>query len=108
MSEEQPFEREQTDQAAREAAEIGGRADEQVDQAQRPVTEAGGGESEGFEQTQRELIEHASHADQQSAHAILHDRGRPEEPVDSSEQTAGDHEHSSELRSDEHGQQNER
>jgi hypothetical protein len=74
------FEEEQVHEAEREAAGIGGVAgDEQLDPAMRPVLEAGGGEAEGFEQAEAALIEHASHADQQSAHAILHDQGAPEE-----------------------------
>ena len=47
----------------------------------RPVLEAGGGEAEGFELAEEELIEHASHGDEQSAHAILHHQGSDEEPV---------------------------
>jgi hypothetical protein len=78
---------------------IGGIAgDEAIDPAQRPVREAGGGEAEGFEEAEAALIEHASHGDQQSAHAILHDQARPEE--DERPQSAyaeADHEASSEL-----------
>ena len=51
--------------------------EEGLDPAQLPVTEAGGGVAEGFEESERALIEHASHGDQQSAHTILHDQGRP-------------------------------
>jgi hypothetical protein len=51
-------------------------------EAQRPLVEAGGGEAEGFELAEEELIEHASHGDQQSAHAILHHQGAEEEAVD--------------------------
>jgi hypothetical protein len=99
MSTGRRFEQEQTDEAAREAAQIGGMAgDEDIDPAERPVREGGGGESEGFEQAQQALIEHASHADQQSAHAILHHQGQPEELLATDEDAAGDHEHSSELR----------
>jgi hypothetical protein len=43
------------------------------------------------------LIEHASHGDQQAAHAILHDQGSPEEPSSSREDSESDHERSSEL-----------
>lgn len=88
---------EETEAAAAEAAQIGGVAgDENLDPAMRPVIEAGGGEAEGFEEAERALIEHASHGDQQSAHAILHDQGRAEEgpaQIDAD----GDHERSSEL-----------
>ncbi len=66
--------------AAREAGAIGGVAgDEDLDPARRPVQEGGGGEAEGFEEAEAFLIEHASHGDQQSAHAVLHDQGRSEE-----------------------------
>jgi hypothetical protein len=98
MSTGRRFEQEQADEAAREAAQIGGvTGDEDINPAERPVIEGGGGESEGFEQAQQALIEHASHADQQSAHAILHHQGQPEELDATNEDTAGDHEHSSEL-----------
>lgn len=101
MSDERRFEQEQADAAASEAARIGGdTGDEDVDPAERAVREGGGGESEGFEQAEQELIEHASHSDQQSAHAVLHDQGNPEESTTGND-AAGDHEHSSELRSDE-------
>jgi hypothetical protein len=80
---EDPFEREETEAAAAEAAMVGGRTpapdDPDEDEAMRPVVEAGGGEAEGFEEARDELIEHASHGDQQSAHAVLHDQGLPEE-----------------------------
>ncbi|MGN6373441.1 MAG: hypothetical protein ACTHM1_10720 [Solirubrobacteraceae bacterium] len=102
MSPDPRFEREQADAAAQEAAGIGGRAgDEQLDPAERPVLEGGGGEAEGFEQAESALIEHASHGDQQSAHAILHHQGLPEEPDPQRENGEADHEHSSELEQDE-------
>jgi hypothetical protein len=92
------FEREETDAAAIEAAQIGGGpVNEELPPAERPVIEGGGGESEGFEESERALIEHASHGDQQSAHAILHDQGRPEEANASREDSEADHERSSEL-----------
>jgi len=94
---EEYFEREQEQEAAREAAGVGGTAgDENVEPAQRAIVEGGGGESEGFELAEQELIEHASHGDQQSAHAILHHQGHQEEPSDTGEEDAGDHEYSSE------------
>jgi hypothetical protein len=102
MSYDPRFERMQADEAAREARLIGGyAADEKIDPADVPVMEGGGGESEGFELAQQELIEHASHADQQSAHAILHKQGRPEELRAPDGDTGGDREYSSELGSDE-------
>jgi hypothetical protein len=99
------YEQEQADAAALEAGEIGGMPDEGVlgegearlDPAQRPVTEGGGGVSEGFEEAERALIEHASHGDQQAAHAILHDQGLPEEESITREDSESDHERSSEL-----------
>lgn len=102
MSADPRFEREQAEAAAAEAAGIGGRAgDEQLDPALRPVVEGGGGEAEGFEQAEDALIEHASHGDQQSAHAILHDQGQPEELDPLRENGEADHEYSSELDEDE-------
>ena len=99
MSEDEEFEREQEDEAAREAAGVGGPIADRVDPAQRAVIEGGGGESEGFELAEQALIEHASHTDEQSAHAILHHQGLPEEPEDLGEEDAGDHELSSERES---------
>jgi hypothetical protein len=106
------FERLQAEEAAAEAAGIGGKAsdldpaaeagEEGLDPARRPLVEAGGGEAEGFEQAEDVLIEHASHGDQQSAHAILHDQGIPEEPVER-ENGEADHEHTSERPADERG-----
>jgi len=76
-------EQEEIDAAAAEAAAIGGiSGDEDLPDAQRPLVEAGEGESEGFELAEDLLIEHASHGDEQSAHAILHHQGRSEEPDD--------------------------
>jgi hypothetical protein len=95
------FEQEQADAAASEARTIGGGIQDQAhDEAHRPLAEAGQGESEGFEEAEEELIEHASHGDYQSAHAILHHQGRPEEGGDSEGEQAGDHEHSSEREDD--------
>jgi hypothetical protein len=80
MSPDPRYEQEQIDAAAAEAAGIGGVAgDEDLDPAQRPVIESGGGEAEGFEQAEEALIEHATHGDQQSAHAVIHDAGLPEQ-----------------------------
>ncbi len=84
--------------AAHEAALIGGTsAYEDIDPAERAVIEGGGGEAEGFEEAEAMLIEHASHGDQQSAHAILHDQGRPEESLRTREYGQADHARSSEL-----------
>jgi hypothetical protein len=101
MTADTPFEQRETDEAAREAAAIGGGvADEERDPAQRPVKEAGGGEAEGFEEAERALIDHASHGDQQSAHAILHDQGRDEEQNARRADGEADHERSSEVETD--------
>lgn len=90
-------EREQEQAAAREAGAIGGVAgDENLDPARRPVQEGGGGQAEGFEESEAFLIEHASHGDQQSAHAVLHDSGRSEERTTGTSGEA-DSERSSEL-----------
>jgi hypothetical protein len=100
MNVDQPYEQEETDLAASEAALIGGGLDEEnakLDPAQRPVSEAGGGEAEGFEQSEATLIEHASHGDQQAAHEILHDQNRAEEENLRREDAEADHERSSEL-----------
>lgn len=102
MSEDPRYEQEETDAAAAEAAAIGGVAgDEGLDPARRPVIEGGGGEAEGFEEAEQALIEHASHGDQQSAHAILHDQGRAEESEGAQDDAEADHERSSELADDE-------
>ena len=104
MTDEEPrWEREEIDAAAAEARRIGGRAgDEDLDPAERPLAEAGEGVAEGFEDAEADLIEHASHGDEQSAHALYHDRGRDEdararEQVDAD----ADHEESSERAEDE-------
>jgi len=101
MSADQPYEQQETEQAAREAAEIGGRGGtDERDPAMRPVEEAGGGEAEGFEESERALIEHASHSDDQSAHAILHDQGSLEELDTARQDGEADHERSSEVDAD--------
>jgi hypothetical protein len=89
-------EQEEVDAAAAEAGRIGGVSGEEgLAPAQRPVAEAGGGEAEGFEAAEELLIEHTSHGDQQSAHAVLHHQGRPEETIDREDGEA-DRERSSE------------
>jgi len=100
MTPDPRYEQDETDAAAAEAARIGGTAgDEDLDPALRPVIEGGGGEAEGFEQAEEALVEHATHGDQQSAHAILHDQGR-QEPGDVEEGGEADHERSSERSDD--------
>lgn len=57
-----PWEAQEVAAAAREAAEIGGRAgDEDLDPVQRPLVESGEGVAEGFELAEEELIEAATH-----------------------------------------------
>lgn len=87
MSEDPRWEEDEVEAAAAEARGIGGVAgDEDLDPAQRPLVEAGEGEAEGFELAEEELVEHATHGDQQSAHAVIHDAGRDEDPL-AAEQT---------------------
>ncbi|HTZ85631.1 MAG TPA: hypothetical protein VMB05_03090 [Solirubrobacteraceae bacterium] len=95
MEQDPAFEQDEIDEAAREAAQIGGQAgNEHLPPPERAVREGGGGESEGFEEAERELIEHTTHGDEQSAHAILHDQGTEE---DGEEEIAGDRELSRQL-----------
>jgi hypothetical protein len=97
MSPDPRHEQDEIDAAAAEAAQIGGVAgDEDLDPAQRAVIEGGGGEAEGFEEAEEALVEHASHGDQQSAHAVLHDAGRAEETGVTAEDAEADYERSSE------------
>lgn len=101
MSSDPRYEQDETDAAAAEAAKIGGVAgDEDLDPAQRAVIEGGGGEAEGFEQAEEALIDHASHGDQQSAHAILHDAGVPEDEGATRDEGEADHARSSEVPQD--------
>jgi len=98
MQDESPEEREQAELAAREAAAIGGAAPsgDERDEAMRPVVEGGGGEAEGFEQAEEMLIEHASHGDEQSAHAVLRDAPHSEEELPRRADGEADRERSSE------------
>src|SRR5205085_5532169 len=96
-----PAEQREAEAAAAEAARIGGAGRQRGDgdPAWAPVEEAGGGEAEGFEQAEQALIEHASHGDQQSTHAVLHDRGpAEEEAAGTAVDGEADHERSSERR----------
>ena len=92
---ESHFERVQEDEAAAEAARIGGRASDEPspdaadrDPAMEPVIEAGGGEAEGFEEAERELIEHASHGDQHAARRVIEDA--PDESEDARAASGGE------------------
>jgi hypothetical protein len=116
MPDETPQEREhpitghrQAELAAREAAGIGGgepparaqELDAGQDRALQPVYEAGGGEAEGFEGAEELLIEHASHGDERSAHAVVRDAGAGEEAIPGSAYGEADREHSSEREDEE-------
>lgn len=101
MTPDPRHEQDEIDAAAAEAAGIGGVAgDEDLDPAQRAVIEGGGGEAEGFEEAEEALIEHASHGDQQAAHAIMHDAGLPEDEGATRDDGEADHERSSEVPQD--------
>lgn len=75
---------EEADEAAREAAEIGGRVPEEegLDPSQRALVEGGEGVAEGFELAEEDLIEHASHGDQQSARPAYHLRDDRDEQAE--------------------------
>ncbi len=100
-AQQSPEERQEELRAAAEAGAIGGPAGEQAaDAAQRPLAEAGEGEAEGFEQAERELVEHASHGDEQSAHAVLHDELDEAGPDAARADGEADHEHSTQGEQD--------
>lgn len=87
--------REESERAAAEAGQIGGRREAGEDTALAPVTEAGGGVAEGFEQAEELLRRHAEHDD--SSGDPLADRGRPEAYRDDIVHGEADHVHSSEI-----------
>lgn len=63
FEERAPWEEREVDDAAREAARIGGyTGDEYLDPADRPLVEAGEGVAEGFELAEEDLIEAAETA----------------------------------------------
>jgi hypothetical protein len=95
-----PDEDEQVKLAEAEAAHIGGDAGGRADPAWQAVREGGGGEAEGFEDAEDALIEHASHGDEQSAHAVLHHQGELEDMNDAGEYGEADHERSSGTETD--------
>jgi hypothetical protein len=89
----------ETEAAAREAGEIGGRADpEEGDPAERPVAEGGGGEAEGFEQAEEQLRSRAEHRD--AGGNPRYDRADPEPDDPDASYAEPDHEHSSEADED--------
>jgi hypothetical protein len=94
-----PWEEREVERAAREGAQIGGRAgDEDLDPAERPLVEAGEGVAEGFELAEEDLVEAAQHGDSKAN--PLADSFTPEtdggHPV--GEYAEADHEDSSEVR----------
>jgi hypothetical protein len=98
--------REQAENAAAEAAAIGGRpsseppAQDATDEAARPVVEAGGGEAEGFEQAERELVEHASHGDSHAARQAMEDAPKGSDDARAAQAGEADEERSSEREED--------
>jgi hypothetical protein len=90
---------EETEAAAREAGEIGGRADPEAgDPAQRPLAEAGEGEAEGFEAAEEQLRNLAEHRD--PGGNPEYDRGDPEPDDPDATYAEADHEHSTEAEED--------
>ncbi len=79
-----PFEARQIEEAAREAAAIGGHVRHAgTDRAKWPLDEAGEGVAEGFELAEQDLIAAAEHADGPGdplADAIPPERGAREQP----------------------------
>jgi hypothetical protein len=96
-----PWEEREVERAAREGAQIGGRAgDEGLDSAERPLVEAGEGVAEGFELAEEDLVEAAQHGDSRAN--PLADSITPETDggVPVGEYGEADHEDSSEVRND--------
>lgn len=84
--------------AEQEAGGIGGVAgDEELPPAERPVSEGGGGVAEGFEDAESALVDHATHGDESSGRAALHDAPAPEEAGVTAEDAEADEVHTSEL-----------
>jgi hypothetical protein len=97
MESQDPDVEAEVEAARAEAAAIGGVAgDENLDPAERPVLEGGGGVAEGFEQAEDALVEHASHGDEYSGRAALHDAFRSEESGVTAEDAEADDMHTSE------------
>lgn len=98
------LEREQTEAAAAEAAEIGGPVssdppavdEEGPDESERPLVEAGEGESEGFEESEHELQEHASHSDQHAARRAIENALAETDDLRATDAAEADEERSSE------------
>jgi hypothetical protein len=80
---DEDFAREEEEEAAREAAGIGGSVHQDTDDpARQPLIEGGEGEAEGFELAEQDLEEIAEHGDQ---HRFPDGMSRPEEPQDPDE-----------------------
>jgi hypothetical protein len=88
----------ETEAAAREAGEIGGRVDSDEDPAQRPLAEAGQGVAEGFEAAEEQLRNRAEHRD--AGGNPRYDRGEPEPEDAGAVYGEADHEHSTEGEED--------
>jgi hypothetical protein len=105
MTERDPIERDierEEAEAAREAANIGGRSGmEDVPEEERPLAESGQGESEGFEQAEELLEERATHADDRGG--PLRDRPEKEEEPSRAEYADADHVESTETDVDTQG-----
>jgi hypothetical protein len=98
---ERDVEREEAE-AAREAANIGGRSGmEDVPEEERPLAESGQGESEGFEQAEELLEERATHSDDHGG--PLRDRPPKEEEPSRAEYADADDVESTETDVDTQG-----
>jgi hypothetical protein len=94
--------REEEDDAAAEAARIGGRSGmEEMDEAERASAEHGGGESEGFEESEQLLEDQAAHGD--PAVNPLADAAQPEAEPDPAVHGEGDDIDSTETEVDTEG-----
>jgi hypothetical protein len=98
MERRDPFEDDEVEAAASEAAGIGGVAgDEDLPPEDRPLVEAGQGEAEGFELAEQDLIEHASHGDEHSGRMAIYHAGRTEEAGQNADFGEGDDVQSSQF-----------
>ncbi|HKG37347.1 MAG TPA: hypothetical protein VKA89_13010 [Solirubrobacterales bacterium] len=105
MTERDPVERDierEEAEAAREAANIGGRSGmEDVPDPERPLAESGQGESEGFEQAEELLEERATHRDEEGG--PFRDRPEKEEEPSRAEYADADDVESTETDVDTQG-----
>ncbi len=101
---DEEFEAEEEQEAAAEAAGIGGRVsyeslsddEQEISEADRALIEAGEGESEGFELSEAALEENASHGDEHSAGRILEDAALNDEDGAFDPETSGEADEESE------------